>query len=526
MGIINYIKNKFNNKTNHPIIHDSEKIETIIVSPADNSSKTEHRIKNKIIIPPLPVNVIRILDDIGRTDKKWADRLNARLKNIFENPAEECYSDSDTIEDHSLNTINNIVSRLAEVSSDLNYQNNLYLHEVADKCDAYANESIKVFINDFEKENLRFLSRQFDLIRNEVDSNYKAYTGTMDSFKHLAKKVINSDKLDSLLEKSFAKYLNEDIISSFTNNTLTNLSNTMDKGWVKIFNQALNGIQNRAILLNQTSEMKNLNTPEHKYDIASILGGTGIVTVGISTAVLAAGWHTLAWTLGGLTVWALPIVMVLTGAIAVFRKEKEKMKLIDSINEHEKFLTDTIRDNIRYRIRQELQDIVENKSAEIKSILFKKNFGNFEYEYLKKLIYSLEAYIEEIYSFDPDGNNKFDSPASNWLSKARHYLNENNDISAAIYASFSFEDLLREINRKKNIGFNFRQEGHNYMFIERLMESQLIDTKTYGMLQSLRDRRNSFIHRIHIHAARDSKRRIQDVERFINDINSIQAVMG
>ncbi len=331
----------------------------------------------------------------------------------------------------------------------------------------------------------------------------------------LARAIIS----DKFLQNAINKHIGDDDMTSFLESLLKRSDEERLNGWIKKENSLANSFRDKTGLSGNISMSAESPQIREEMSTASKVGGASVAAVAGSTAILAAGWHTLSWAMSGLFIWAMPAAVLFTGIMSAVSKDSEYNKLMKSVDDEEPKYIERINEYLIYRIIPEIESDNNKLCREIKNGAFSKRIGSFEPEILDQLIFKLEDYInllrikaEEIF-FEKRGN------LSSWLLKADNYLKDGDNVTAAIVSSHAFEDFLHQLNMKFGLKFNFRQQAHNQIFIDYIADNSLIKEEHRGLLHSLRDRRNNFTHRIHLFSMWNKNRKVKEITTFMNDVN-------
>ena len=103
-------------------------------------------------------------------------------------------------------------------------------------------------------------------------------------------------------------------------------------------------------------------------------------------------------------------------------------------------------------------------------------------------------------------------------------MDRGDELAAAMFGALAFEQMLRDLNRKHDIGFDFRVPHHNRAFLDRLASTGKVDTETLGRLRSLKSRRDTFTHRMHHIASLPESRRSKVVKRYLGELAEANGV--
>ncbi len=326
----------------------------------------------------------------------------------------------------------------------------------------------------------------------------------------------------TLLEKVFEDHLNEAVVKSFTEKLGEELEAALKLQWFEAAHKAereVAGTWEKMSLRGSSVGVAEFTT---EMDDASKVGIVGLTATATSTAVLAAGWHTLAWSVTGLFLPLLPVVIAATLGTAWLRKDKALEKLLKTVGEQENKFRQSVEQDIRYRMRLEVDRGNRETATRAKEKVFRKAIGNFTPSLLNQLMRGLEDHLDNLALKSGDENTSTASMGQDqWLARAKKTLETNDELAAGMYGALAFEQLLHGINRKREMAFNFRMPHHNRAFIDRLAEDNRVPKDQIHLLRSLKHRRDMFTHRMHHVIAMPDGQRGRMVSRFIRDLEKV-----
>ena len=478
-----------------------------------------------------PRSVSRTLSDMAKADPGFGGRLTKRIRTIQEPVAgaQEDEGEETLVQESGAQT-----AELAELLFELYSHREQYLRHT-ESLDAKAVELTDWTVENSEKMLKSFVHAQLENARSEIREKhawYTEFTTAADGVAELAKwfggklgdsKSKNSKdkekpKFESFLAQVVSNHLSQDHIEKFMETLRADLNAHLDAKWresVSLASKGMSGAIENLSVRNSfaASSLQSMGMGDGTK--TALIGLTAATT---STVVLAAGWHTLAWSLGGLFFPLLPVVALATLGVAVFREGEEKKKLIKAVDDYETQLGQTIESDARYRMRVEVQKGNAKTADDLRTILFHTYVGKFNPALFNRLIRGMEDWLNAL-----EKNTAY-TPLSdhvdgiNWRAKARQSLDAGEDLSAAMYGALAFEQLLREINRQKRVGFNFRVPHHNRAFIDTLEQRRVLPPEKIAILRSLKRSRDTFTHRMHLFAAMPEAKRRKIVSRFIGEL--------
>jgi len=517
----NKIKHLFNKRENTG----SQNLQQEILPAKFKYSRDEFsNIIKELIVKPEELYLT--LDNIKLSDIRFADywktRMELSLASVQNVDFDLEYDDDIFISRFKIVSLKTVIDEFNEIYIELANRRSYYFREIAEPCDLYEKESVELFKKRFIDEVNDNIKQRFMKIREDIQRRYdeQRNSGIISKlFRNTLGPVLGLILKDDFVKEVVNKHIEDEDMRQYVENFLKQLDRERIEGWIKKEKSLAESLKN------QTGAASYLiisaGSPDIQEDLstASKVGGASVAAVAGSTAILAAGWHTLTWAMSGLFIWAMPVALVVTGIISAINKDSEHNKLMKSIEDTEADYLEKINEYFLYRILPEIASDNNKLCHEIKKEVFAKKIGRFEVELLDQLIYKLEDYINLLRIKIAEVSGECQSNLSSWLIKADNLLKEGDNVTAAIVSSHAFEDLLHQLNIKFGTKFNFRQQGHNQVFIDNLATNNLINEEHRRLLHSLRERRNNFTHRIHLFSMWNKNRQTKEVKRFIDDLN-------
>ena len=484
-----------------------------------------------------------ILEQIKRSDAGYFERFHSRIISRIEeankatSSAIEMGIDAGEASDIGLRV-------LLEEVGDIALEQYAVRERYARKVEAFDVDAVRFTdqaIGDYERTMLDFLGKQFQAVRADLEADHSWYSGFQDTGRTIgskSKELKNwvERKLDSTtnvpgqdpkkndwekvsLERITENHLADTVIEEFTAKLGREIETDLQNKWSNTVKGVESDLQQSWLKLDDRSDLQGPHKFSPEMDAGSKAAIIGLGAASVGVVVLAAGWHTLAWSLGGLFLPALPVVIAASIGFAFLGKEAALKKSIEVVNDQEKAITESVKQSVRYRMHADLARFNKDYAETLKRKFFGKYIGNFEPVLLDKLIRAFEDYLDELGNVaDVTVVKGHENADVHWLGRARDTLENGDELAAAMYGSLAFEQILRDINRKASLGFNFRVPHHNRAFIDRLAHSGKVTSETISNLRSLKHRRDTFIHRMHHVAAMPGGKRSRMVGRFIGDL--------
>jgi hypothetical protein len=485
---------------------------------------------------------------IAAEDRRYGGALKARLRSI---DLEAGDLERDLLEQgEAPDEARSAVARLrAEQASEVLlglYAERERFNREAERLHGTARRVTDETVANYERMTLAFYRGQFEKIREDLHQNHRWSTGLEDMSKNLyrsgretvvklnalwtettgnGKKEVAklNDAARPLLEALFAEHLSPGVIERFFASLQESLDNSARQHWENALEETLHGLVASSARADGRLHSGFADLPTAELDEASKMALFGLSAALTSTAVLAAGWHTLAWSLSGLLLPLLPVLAIATVATAVTRKGKALEKLRGLVDTQEKRLAQTVQRADVYRLRHDVQQASQKTAKRLEREVFHRAVGAFEPSKLDALLRGLEDTLDQLSAESaPTSNEPMEkTPSLPWLDRARTALSGGDDLAAAMYGCLAFEQLLRDISRRLDIGFDFRVPHHNRAFLERLKERNAIPGDSLALLRSLKGRRDMYTHRMHQVAVLPEGRRRKMIGRFLEDLGKI-----
>ncbi|MFO8079046.1 MAG: hypothetical protein R6V07_01965 [Armatimonadota bacterium] len=499
---------------------------------------TDTRDKQRSEATALPSRLGDLVRSISRQDPGFGGRLRKRLDRVMQ--AHDAEGPDASLGDLERDVITQTQNaELFETVFEFYSLREQYLRH-ADAIDSKVKDLSRWASEHAEQMLLSFVRAQMDKARADIRTGSKWYTGAQQiasdtwSVVKWADKTLD-DKLDgkkptrerpkykSFFEKNVSKHFNEEMVRSFTEKLGAELDEQLGERWA----ENARSVEREASRAFSKMAARNVFAASSLRDVG-LDDGTKTALIGLgaaatSTAVLAAGWHTLAWSLGGMFLPLMPVVAVATVAVAMFRQGAEVKKMMKALDAYQQSLEQALRDNVRYRIRTELDAVNRARANDIKRAVFERYIGTFERSLFEQLIRTLEDWGSELLAAGESVEDSTRDPATGerWTSLAREALDRGDDLPAAMYCALAFEQLLRDLNRKLRVHFNFRVPHHNRAFIDTLEDRQLLSPDQISRLHSLKRSRDTFTHRMHLLASMSEARRGKAIRNFIDQLEEL-----
>lgn len=490
-----------------------------------------------------------VLDTIGEQDKEYAGRIRGAVRSAMRDAAGvlEDHPEGDTGGSAWAEAYQHLSGQLSELTFNLFGQRERFIRKT-EALDAAAARHTDWMVETYEQMFVTFLGGQFDALRADLKSDHQWYSGLEDAGRKVsggAVKIWNKaagalSKLDpdlnklragtepdwdrSLLERLYEKYLSGKSIERFTAQLGRELQTGLAQRWKQTTEEVISDI---VVAFEEGQKGHRLETAlsADLLDDASRVALYGMAAATTATVVLAAGWHTLAWSLSGLFLPLLPVVAIATAATALVRKDRALTKLLEKVGEQERTLAESVRQGAQYKMRLEIQRANQQRADQTRQEIFHRVIGRFEHRKLDRLLRAFEDLLDELSaasrSADPTGEA---IAGVDWFARGKASLDSGDELAAAMYGSLAFEQTLRDINRRLSLGFDFRVPHHNRAFIDRLAGSGKGAATLVGALRSLKSRRDMFTHRMHQLAAMSEGRRTKTVRRYFADLEEARGL--
>jgi hypothetical protein len=393
----------------------------------------------------------------------------------------------------------------------------------------------------YENMTLAFLGRQFDLIRDDLRGGYNWYSGIEDAGRQLgssAKQVWERAKEwanrefpdakfetsveragweDTTLERLFRRHLRQEVRDRFGKTLQAELDGALQRRWAEVARSACDAV---GVPWSVAGVTGGGEAPGGlPMDDASKVALGGVAAAATATVVLAAGWHTLAWSFGGVFLPMLPVLAAASIGTAVLTKQRALERLLEKIDEQQRDVEQSIRESVRYRLRSEIGKANRETATRFRTAIFSSTVGTFEPTQLDRVVRCLEDWVEELATRIRGSAGAQTADCNyDWLGRARVAEQGGDEFAAAMYGGLAFEQLLRDVNRRAGLGFDFRVAHHNYLFLEKLTGSGRLPDETVAILRSLKSRRDTYTHRMFAVAALSEASRKKNVVRYLADL--------
>jgi len=407
-----------------------------------------------------------------------------------------------------------------------------------EQLDRHAAEFTDWMVKTYRDMVLAYSSDRFNAIRADIESGYEWDTGLRDAGRQVADLWNRYErwltrpegKPDhrpppahrvTFLEEIVARHFTEDLFRRFCEKTEADLSVALTEKWKAVFFRLESDLDLSMRQLVLREDIPGFSRMETGWNAGSATAVIGLGAAMTSTVVLAAGWHTLSWAIGGLFLPLLPVVMLASVGVAVWRKDVEKQKLIDSVTSQQKRFEQSISDTIEYRTRAAFAAANQETVRKARRLSFEKVVGRFDAALLDEYIRALEDTLDELVHANRTGPDR-EQIDRGWLARAEKALADGDDLAAAMYGSLSFEQLLHDLNRKYAMNFNFRVPHHNRAFIDVLARNERATPQIVSALRGLKTKRDLFTHRMHQVAAINEGRRTRMIRKFLEELREME----
>jgi len=263
------------------------------------------------------------------------------------------------------------------------------------------NQEVKrQFVQMFKEKLTDFMDRTGQSIKNDLSDDYGYFTPIEDIWDSAKDKVSeiyesifgNEENMNNsgstLKEKIFHKYLSEEITKEEMDRIFSGCLEMTKQSWINYLNDYDFRMPDMTSSLGRSGQAQI--DSEMSMATKTLLGGLTAITT--STFVLAAGWHTLAWSLSGLFLPALPVILVTTVLVSIAGKDMQLKKETDSVD----LATKKLEQEILFEFLAKTLPKVENKFDEYVDKLIRESenmqLKDMEYEQ----IHVLENHLDDL----------------------------------------------------------------------------------------------------------------------------------
>ncbi len=218
-----------------------------------------------------------------------------------------------------------------------------------------------------------------------------------------------------------------------------------------------------------------------------------------STVVLAAGWHTFAWSIMNLFIpmlFAIILPAAILSALGLqnydIRKKQEGLeKARRQVNE--------------YIVRQVMPILVESSREKLKALAREKEGEIFSSRFpgatglgprdMNIAVMELSAFIREV---SGSAGGEIDESVMKTMAGRIGSMAAPGNISAeALYAAAYLESLLEYINVKAGLGVNTLRDGGIAAVVSKMKDRGMLGDEQYALVTRARRARNRLAHRFH-----------------------------
>ena len=318
--------------------------------------------------------------------------------------------------------------------------------------------------------------------------------------------------------------INEDIVSVLEAETKTTQAD-----WEDLLQTLSENLQHRIADSQWSFERLDMKTTQVVGDDMA-LGAVALGSAVGSTLVLAAGWHTLAWSAGSLLLPALPLVALATVATAWFTKDRTREKYetaaIDAI--------ESIRGEISLRVEMEIRPEIRRVNWELQEsagqTMQRALLGDGQADRIDAVLSAMHVLIrrhrEEARRLlgldDKPGGEQGLVVLTEPEREAKRRHEAGDDFAAVVFAALGFEKFIKELQGQHAHDFVFAGERFFQRFIETLQQRQVVDATTARTMTYLRRKRNEAIHHMDRLAMMTDDARARYVGEFLEQLQSVR----
>lgn len=227
-------------------------------------------------------------------------------------------------------------------------------------------------------------------------------------------------------------------------------------------------------------------------DLSTMVGGHLLASTTLATAVLAAGWHTLAWSVAHLFVPMAVVAAAIYFVVAVQRREQEQAARLAELEKQLKERLDQFEVAIEGRMAPFFRDHARERGQELRRQAVELRLGpaqKRDYDELVGRLEQLQQHLAELH-----GTRMVPAQPSQALAQAGERLAQGDRAAAALLAAVAFEGGLIAWGEAQQALGGPAREGLLYELIEALHARGACDARQRRELHALRRERNRFIH--------------------------------
>lgn len=305
------------------------------------------------------------------------------------------------------------------------------------------------------------------------------------------------DMEKSQVEKIREQYLSEDTLQSLYDAAATKAGAEAASSWRALTEKLESELQQERWQLS-FADASHDGEPEVVEDLATQLAKHGFLGTSLGTAVLAAGWHTLPWAFGHLFAPALAIVVVGSAITAYARHKHERDRAVKAERDNLGKQRNRVLEQIDIANRLAILKRNRQQAQALEDALFSAVFGQLMRQDLDWILATVEQHYYRVRRLrrEVDEGSVVGGPSTeDLIRRARELADEGDGLGSMLFGAMAFEALLKTLDLHFGIGFDFRQQDHNFAFIQHLRNNGKINDPEAGNLHELRRLRNEIVHK-------------------------------
>lgn len=256
---------------------------------------------------------------------------------------------------------------------------------------------------------------------------------------------------------------------------------------------------------------------------AELVGLLGLGSSAVGTLVLAAGWHTLAWSVGGLFLPSLPVVALVYVVWAFIRKGAERQKLESEIEGHldsmQELVQDRIETSIAHKLQEENREAVSRSAAHLALAIAQVDKIE-DLHWLVDHTHRLRGQLEGFLQHPAFRDLQIGLAPMSLVRRARQ-AGDRDPLCAALFASSALEVGVHQLARRHGV-----MSGSLHNMIEALGRGGYIARDKLRLIDDMRRRRNEYIHGVHTLALQAPSALSQESNDFVDKVADCLLALG
>lgn len=302
------------------------------------------------------------------------------------------------------------------------------------------------------------------------------------------------DRIEALEleERLIAKHFRKEDIDARLKEFATEAEKTFEAIWRKTSADLDEFLSVQAKFRNQLPHHEiRLELPA---DLSTIIGYDLLSGTALSSVILAAGWHTIGWTLANLFLPMAVAIAVIYGAVSWWRADTEKHKRTKNLEEQLTKSLEELEHAIEGRVGVMIRRSALSLGNELRGRAVKATLCEGQKRDFDQLIDCLETLQTNLGTLRlrTVGAGK---PATT-LSQAKDRLEKEDYAGSALLAAVAFEGGLLAWAEERGLLCGPQREGFQHLLIEELHHAGHCNEQTRRRMHDLRRERNRFIHNL------------------------------